>query len=134
MAGSSGQGNEIKIKGDNMNKLLNYFKLLSDETRLRILVLLYHSEFCVCQLTGITGISQPNISKHLGRLRDMGIVVDERKDQYTFYSLNIEEELFEDILKDIVENIGFYPTLRLDLEKSKAAAKFIEIANMKNKK
>ena len=54
-----------------MDKLLNYFKLLSDETRLRIMVLLYHGEFCVCQITGITGISQPNVSKHLARLRDM---------------------------------------------------------------
>lgn len=114
-----------------MNKLLNYFKLLSDETRLRIMVLLYHNEFCVCQLTGITGIPQPNVSKHLGRLRDMGIVNDTRKDVYTFYSLSIEDQLFEDILEDIVKNIAYYPTLKLDFEKSKAAEKFIEIANMK---
>lgn len=114
-----------------MNKLLNYFKLLSDETRLRIMVLLYHNEFCVCQITGITGISQPNVSKHLGRLRDMNLVRDERKDQYTFYSLNLEDKLFEDILQNIVDNVDNYPTLRLDLEKSKAAAKYIELANMK---
>ncbi len=81
-----------------MDKLINYFKLLSDETRLRIMVLLYHNEFCVCQMTGITGISQPNVSKHLARLRDMGLVKDEKKEQYTFYSLNIEDKLFEDIL------------------------------------
>lgn len=62
-----------------MDKLLNYFKLLSDETRLRIMVLLYHGEFCVCQITGITDISQPNVSKHLARLRDMGLVKDEKK-------------------------------------------------------
>ncbi len=114
-----------------MEKLMNYFKLLSDETRLRIMVLLFHNEFCVCQITGITGISQPNVSKHLARLRDMGLVKDERKEQYTFYSLNIKEKLFEDILEDIVKNIGNYPTLRLDIEKSKAAAKYIELANMK---
>ena len=114
-----------------MEKLIDYFKLLSDETRLRIMVLLYHDNFCVCQLTGITGVSQPNISKHLGRLRDMGLVKDERKEQYTFYSLNIEDELFEDILKSIVKNIQSYPILRLDVEKSKAAEKYIELLNMK---
>ncbi len=113
-----------------MDKLLNYFKLLSDETRLRIMVLLYHREFCVCQITGITGISQPNVSKHLGRLRDMGLVKD-RKELYTFYSLNIEDNLFQEILKNIVENIGDYPILRLDLQKSKAAEKYIELANKK---
>jgi ArsR family transcriptional regulator, arsenate/arsenite/antimonite-responsive transcriptional repressor len=114
-----------------MTNLLNYFKLLSDETRLRIMVLLYHKEFCVCQLTGITGITQPNVSKHLGRLRDMGLVKDTRKELYTFYSLNIDNELFKSILEDIVENINDYPTLRLDQEKSKAAEKYIELASMR---
>ncbi|NLV98897.1 MAG: winged helix-turn-helix transcriptional regulator [Clostridiaceae bacterium] len=110
-----------------MDKLLNFFKLLSDETRLRIMVLLYHGDFCVCQLTGITGISQPNVSKHLARLRDMGMVKDERRDQYTFYSLSLDEKLHEDILAEIIANITDYPSLKLDIEKSKAARKFLEI-------
>ncbi len=113
-----------------MEKLINYFKLLSDETRLRIMVLLYHNEFCVCQLTGITGISQPNVSKHLARLRDMGFVKDEKKEQYTFYSLSIEDKLFEDILEKIVSNVEGYPVLKSDIEKSKSAARYIELANM----
>lgn len=113
-----------------MDQLINYFKLLSDETRLRIMVLLYHNEFCVCQLTGITGISQPNVSKHLARLRDMGFVKDEKKEQYTFYSLNIEDKLFEDILEKIVSNVEGYPVLKSDIEKSKLAARYIELANM----
>ncbi len=110
-----------------MDKLINFFKLLSDETRLRIMVLLYHGDFCVCQLTGITGISQPNVSKHLARLRDMGMVKDERREQYTFYSLNLDEKLHEDILAAIIADISDYPTLRLDVEKSKAAMKYLEI-------
>ncbi len=113
-----------------MDKLINYFKVLSDETRLRIMVLLFHNELCVCQITGITGISQPNVSKHLAKLRDIGLVKDERKEQYTFYSLNIKDKLFEDILEKIVDNIEYYPTLRLDIEKSKAAAKYIELSSM----
>ncbi len=113
-----------------MDRLTNYFKVLSDETRLRIMVLLYHNQYCVCQLTGITGISQPNVSKHLAKLRDMGFVKDERKDQYTFYSLNIEDKLFEDILEKIVDNIEVYPTLRSDIKKSKAANKYIELSSM----
>ncbi|MDD4323917.1 MAG: metalloregulator ArsR/SmtB family transcription factor [Eubacteriales bacterium] len=110
-----------------MDKLIDFFKLLSDETRLRIMVLLYHNDFCVCQLTGITGISQPNVSKHLARLRDMGLVKDERREQYTYYSLNIDEKLFKDILEKIVEDVAEYPVLKLDLEKSKAAKKYLEI-------
>lgn len=114
-----------------MEKLTNYFKLLSDETRLRIMVLLFHNEFCVCQLTGITGISQPNVSKHLARLRDMGLVKDERKEQYTFYSLNIKDELFESILEDIVLNIKDYSVLTSDIKESANAEKYIELEKMK---
>ena len=110
-----------------MDKLINFFKLLSDETRLRIMVLLYHGDFCVCQLTGITGISQPNISKHLARLRDMGMVKDERREQYTFYSLSLDEKLHEDILAALIAEISNYPTLSLDVEKNKAAMKYLEI-------
>ncbi|WP_246578952.1 ArsR/SmtB family transcription factor [Clostridium algidicarnis] len=113
-----------------IDKLINYFKLLSDETRLRIMVLLFHNEFCVCQICGITGISQPNVSKHLARLRDMGLVKDERKEQYTFYSLNRGDKLFEEILEDIVTSVNDYPTLKSDIEKSKAAAKYIELTSM----
>ena len=112
-----------------MNKLLNYFKVLSDETRLRIMVLLFHNELCVCQLTGITGISQPNVSKHLAKLRDLGLVKDERKEQYTFYSLNVEDQLLEGILKKIVDNIEDYPTLKLDIEKSQAAAIYLALSS-----
>lgn len=108
-----------------MNKLVDYLKLLSDETRLRIMVLLSHNELCVCQLTGITGISQPNISKHLARLRNMGFVKDERKDQYIFYSLTIEDKLFQDILQKIIENINDYPALQSDVEKSIEAKKYL---------
>lgn len=110
-----------------MDRLIDYFKLLSDETRLRIMVLLYHGEFCVCQLTGITGISQPNMSKHLSRLRNMGFVKSERREQYTFYSLTITDKLFISILEDIVKNLEDYPVLKLDIEKSKAAERFIEM-------
>lgn len=111
-----------------MDKLLNYFKVLSDETRLRIMILLFHRELCVCQLTGILGISQPNVSKHLAKLRDMGIVKDERKEQYTFYSLKIEEPLLKEMLKKITDNIEEYPTLKLDIEKSKAAEIYLELS------
>lgn len=108
-----------------MNRLVNYFKLLSDETRLRIMTLLFHNDLCVCQITGITGVSQPNISKHLAKLRSQGIVKDTKKEQYVFYSLNLEDQLFKDILKEIVLNIDDYPDLKLDLERSKEAKKYI---------
>ena len=105
-----------------MENILNYFKLLSDETRLRILMLLYTRELCVCQLTGITGVSQPNISKHLGKLKEKNLVKDRREEQYVFYSLKTEDPLFLKILGDIFRDLENYPVLKSDNEKSLAAA------------
>lgn len=96
---------------------MNFFKMLSDETRLRILILLYHRKFCVCQICGIMEESQPKISKHLAKLRDMGFVKDERQEQFIFYSLNIEEGLFSEIIQNIVKNINDIQKLKMILKK-----------------
>jgi ArsR family transcriptional regulator len=109
-----------------VEKLINFLKLLSDETRLRIMVLLYHQELCVCELCGVMDISQPNVSKHLAKMRDMGFVKDEKREQYVFYSLNIEDEIFKNILNNIVANIEDYQILKSDMEKSKDIEKYLE--------
>jgi Predicted transcriptional regulators len=64
-----------------MNKLINIFKILSDETRLRIIILLAQEELCVCQISGVLNVSQPKVSKSLSRLRDLNLVIDERKEK-----------------------------------------------------
>ena len=97
-----------------MNQLINLFKLLSDESRLRIIMMLYHQELCVCQLTGILELSQPTISKNLSKLRDLNLVKDTRKEKFVFYSLNLDNKVFIKLLDDITENIELYPQLVLD--------------------
>ncbi len=64
------------------------FHLLSDETRLRG-VLLLHAEgrLCVCELVHALDLSQPKISRHLAQLRDGGLVSDERRGQWVHYRL-----------------------------------------------
>jgi ArsR family transcriptional regulator, arsenate/arsenite/antimonite-responsive transcriptional repressor len=114
-----------------MDKLTDFFKLLSDETRLRILVLLYHKKLCVCEIYGIMDESQPKISKHLAKLRDMGLVKDERQEQFIYYYLTIENVLLQDILQKIVDNIDNYPVLKSDTEKIKNTKKFIEVCQNK---
>ena len=97
-----------------MNQLINLFKLLSDESRLRIIMMLYHQELCVCQLTGILELSQPTISKNLSKLRDLNLVKDTRKEKFVFYSLNLDNKVFIKLLDDIAETIELYPQLVLD--------------------
>ncbi|MEM7166080.1 MAG: metalloregulator ArsR/SmtB family transcription factor [Planctomycetota bacterium] len=62
-------------------------KLLSDETRLRILVLLGQEELAVQELVAVTGIGQSRISHHLGLLKGAGFVEDRREGTWTFYRM-----------------------------------------------
>ena len=67
----------------------NYFKCLSDETRLRCLMLLSkEGELCVCELTIALELSQPKISRHLAPLRHNGILQDSRIGQWVSYKIN----------------------------------------------
>jgi ArsR family transcriptional regulator len=115
-----------------MEKLLNIFKVLSDETRIRILVVLSHRKLCVCELCGVLEESQPKISKHLAKLRDMGYVKDERQEQFIFYYLNSDDKVLNTILHDIATNIKDYPALLKDLDKLETAEKYIETCKTLN--
>src|SRR3982751_1079263 len=61
--------------------------LLGDESRLRLCALLSDRELCVTDLVQVTGISQPRVSSHLGRLREAGFVRDRRHGAQSFYAL-----------------------------------------------
>ena len=67
------------------------FRLLGDETRLRAALLMHRrGELCVCELTEATGVSQPKMSRHLGHLRDVGLVVTRRSGQWVHYALRTD--------------------------------------------
>ncbi len=63
------------------------FRLLGDEARLRLLRVLARDRFNVTELTGILGLAQSGISRHLGLLKDAGLVAEERSGAYTYYRL-----------------------------------------------
>jgi ArsR family transcriptional regulator len=100
-----------------MTNLIEFFKTLSDETRLRILVLLFTKELCVCELCEILNESQPKVSRHLAKLRDIGLVKDERKGQWIFYYLNMQNEMMRQIIQKVVEGRAMYPILLEDEKK-----------------
>lgn len=100
-----------------MESLLNTFRTLSDETRVRILLMLYHKTLCVCELCEVLEETQPKISKHLGKLRDMGFVIDQRREQFVFYQLNNENQMVMNILSIITGNIEYYLFLKKDIER-----------------
>lgn len=67
----------------------DFFKCLSDPTRLDILkLILVRENVCVCEITEQLQLSQPKISRHLALLRNFSILLDERKGQWIYYRLN----------------------------------------------
>jgi ArsR family transcriptional regulator len=97
-----------------MSYLTEFFKLASDETRLRIIILLAQQELAVCEICGILKLTQPKISKHLGKLRDMNFVTDTRKEKFIFYSLNLKDDTIRGLVNMIVDRLDFYPQLKED--------------------
>ncbi len=66
-----------------------FFKCLSDETRLRCIMLLKkEGKLCVCELTTALTLSQPKISRHLASLRQCNLLQDSREEQWVFYQIN----------------------------------------------
>ncbi|ENK0838709.1 metalloregulator ArsR/SmtB family transcription factor [Clostridium botulinum] len=108
-----------------MDEIINLFKALSDETRVRILILLYKQKLCVCQMCGIMGESQPKISKHLARLKSIGLIKDERQEQFIYYYLNYENELLKDLLHKIILNLENSSIIKKDLNNLECAGEYI---------
>jgi ArsR family transcriptional regulator len=62
-------------------------RLLGDDVRLRLLRTLSIEALNVSELTAILGIAQSGVSRHLGLLREAGLVVEERSGGYAWYRL-----------------------------------------------
>ena len=63
-----------------LKQLIKVMKAMSEPNRVKILKLLQHKEFCVCELQALLDLAQPTISKHLKLLEDAGLV-DSYKDK-----------------------------------------------------
>lgn len=94
---------------DDVSQIL---KLLGDKTRLSMMKLLEKQECCVCELVEIFKTSQPSVSQHLRKLKDAGLVKENRKGQWIYYSVNpnsIQHKLIQDL-------IAFVPSQDHELE------------------
>ena len=79
----------VNILSNNKMNQTDFFKCLSDATRLDILKLVMAKEnICVCELTEQLQLSQPKISRHLALLRNLFILLDQRQGQWVYYRLN----------------------------------------------
>lgn len=78
-------------------------KVLSDETRLKIMDLLGEGELCACDLLEEFSISQPTLSYHMKTLCDSGLVVGRKDGSMVKYTINYESL---DNLKDFFKRMS----------------------------
>jgi len=64
-----------------------HLKLLSDSTRLRLLMLVDREELSVAELAAITQLAQPRVSTHLAKLKEAGLVCDRREGVFVYYRM-----------------------------------------------
>lgn len=68
---------------------LTFFKCLSEETRLKTLLLISQKQkLCVCDLQNALDLSQPKVSRHLAELRKCELLIDERIGKWVYYQLH----------------------------------------------
>jgi len=86
-----------------MRDILRAFKALSDETRLRILNVLFERECCVCEVMQALDISQSRASRNLGLLYDAGFLKSRRDGVWTVYS--IDDDSVRQYLPQLVQMV-----------------------------
>jgi predicted DNA-binding protein YlxM (UPF0122 family) len=84
---------------ENFNTLLNFFKVLGNETRLKMLGLLANQELSVGELAELLGVKEPTVSHHLSLMKDLGLVDLRAEGNVRIYRL--ETKTLETISKDI---------------------------------
>lgn len=89
-------------------KPVDYFKALSDNTRIRMLNLLLRHELNVYEITTILEMGQSRISRHLKILTDTGLLKQRRDGLWVFYSAvnNGDGRKFIDSIQYLLKNNG----------------------------
>lgn len=82
---------------DTFNKIADFFKILGDTTRAKILFALDQNEMCVCDIANVLSMTKSSISHQLGTLRRSGIVKCRRQGKEVYYMLDDDhvKEVFE---------------------------------------
>ena len=101
-------------------KIIDILKLIADKNRMRILNILFNKDkTCVCVLEKILDLNQSNLSRHLNKLKKLGVIIGEKKLQWVYYEISenfIKENSF---IKEILEKRLDEEIFLEDLKKSR---------------
>lgn len=101
-----------------MDDLVQYFRALSEEVRLRILLLLAHGELCVCDLMDVLDEPQSKISRHLSYLKRSGLITGKRVGVWMHYMLSEPtEDTIHAQIEFMRERLSNLPAFKEDIAK-----------------
>lgn len=80
-----------------ITEISTFFKILGDNTRVKILFALDYNEMCVCDIANVLNMTKSSISHQLSYLKDLNIVKSKKSGKEVYYSLDDEhvKEVFE---------------------------------------
>ena len=101
-----------------MRKVVEIAKALSDENRVRALMLLDAGELCVCQIIEMLGLAPSTVSKHMSILKHADLVAGRKQGRWIHYRLTGSEACAEvkQALKWVRGNLADSPQVRRDRE------------------
>ncbi len=75
-------------KGADFRALADFYKIMADYTRCKIIFALSQSEMCVCDLANVLSMSKSSVSHQLAKMRSRGVVKCRREGKEVYYSLD----------------------------------------------
>ncbi len=97
-------GANVKRSTVEIENAASLLKLLGDKTRLTMVKILDSHDCCVCEFVAIFKTSQPAISQHVRKLKDVGIVRETRRGQWIIYSLNKQSDFYP-LIQELLEHL-----------------------------
>jgi DNA-binding transcriptional ArsR family regulator len=94
----------LPIPSEVVQQVAEYFSLLSEPMRLRLLHLLRYEEKCVQELVEATHTSQANVSKHLKVMWQAGIL--SRRSEGTCAYYRVEDQMIFDLCNQVCERLA----------------------------
>jgi ArsR family transcriptional regulator, arsenate/arsenite/antimonite-responsive transcriptional repressor len=101
-----------------MDRLVQCFRALSEEVRLRIIMLLTRGELCVCDIMEILDEPQSKVSRHLSYLRSSGLITAKRVGVWMHYTLSEQrDETLDTQIEFMRERLSHLPGFKEDIAK-----------------
>lgn len=85
-------------------ELADFFKILADSTRIRILSALSHAEMCVCDISVLLNITQSAVSHQLRLLKQARLVKNRKDGKVVYYCL--DDKHIKDVLSVGFDHLG----------------------------